>query len=159
MKKFVSFIALGLLALAPVVRGSAAVQYGLSVSSNDAKRILAAAEAEAVKNQWNMVIVILDTGGHLVAFLRMDGAPLASVDIAQGKAYTAVAFGRPSKSFQDSLATGGENLRILKLPGVTPAEGGLPLIVEGKVIGSIGVSGATSAQDAQVGAAGAAVLK
>ncbi len=159
MKKFLSLLAVGLLTLAPVVRAPAAVSYGPSISGTDAKRVLAAAEAEAVKNQWNVVVAILDTGGHLVAFLRMDGAPLGSVDVAQGKAYTAVAFGRPSKAFQDTLAAGGEGLRLLKLPGMTPVEGGVPLVVGGKVVGSIGVSGATSAQDAQVGSAGASVLE
>ncbi len=117
------------------------------------------AEAEAKKNNWNVVIYILDSGGQPVAMQRLDGAQWGSVDVARDKAYSAVAFRRPSKAFQDAVGQGGENLRILKLAGASPLEGGIPIVLDGKIIGAIGVSGVTSQQDAQIAAAGAAALK
>jgi uncharacterized protein GlcG (DUF336 family) len=160
MKIPLFILTLALSAAAPSIRAQTTdMAYGPSVSLDDAKRIVKAAEAEAVKNNWKVVIAVVDTGGHLVLFQRMDGSQLGSIEIAQGKAYTAVAFRRPSKAFQEALGAGGEALRSLKTPGLTPLEGGLPLVAGGKVIGAIGVSGVTSAQDAQIGGAGAAVLK
>lgn len=160
MKILRLFVVAGCAALALASSGIAAdpAAYGPPISLSDAKRVLAAAEAEAVKNNWNVVITILDSGGHLVAFQRMDGTQIASIEVSQGKAYTAVAYRRPTKAFQDGLAAGGDSVRILKMPGVLPAEGGLPLVQQGRIVGSIGVSGVTSAQDAQIGGAGAAVL-
>jgi uncharacterized protein GlcG (DUF336 family) len=133
--------------------------YGAPISLDQAKKVLAGAEAEAQKNSWNVVIAILDSGGHLVLLQRLDNTQFASVEVAQQKAYSAVAFRRPTKVFQDGVAAGGEGLRILKLAGATPVEGGLPLIVEGKLVGSIGVSGVTSQQDNQIAKAGADALK
>ncbi len=133
--------------------------YGAPISLADAKRVLVAAQAEATKNKWNVCVAIIDAGGHLVAFERMDSTQYGSVDVAQEKARSAAAFRRSTKVFQDAVAGGGEGLRILKLPGSLPIEGGLPLIVGGKVVGAIGVSGVTSAQDGQIAAAGVAVLK
>jgi len=124
-----------------------------------AKKVVAAAEAEAVKNRWPVVISVVDSGGHLVLLERLDDTQIGSVEVAQGKARSAAAFRRPTKSFQDSLAAGGEGLRVLKLPGAMPVEGGLPLVLDGKIIGAIGVSGVTSQQDGVVAAAGAASLK
>ncbi len=121
-----------------------------------AKKIAAKANAEAVKNKWTMVITILDDGGNLVYLEKMDGTQLGSIDVAQAKARTALRFKRPTKVFEDGVA-GGRNA-LLALPGVVPIEGGIPLIVGDAVIGSIGVSGATSAQDGQVAAAGATAL-
>jgi glc operon protein GlcG len=133
--------------------------YGAPISLEQAKKVLAGAEAEARKNSWNVVIAILDSGGHLVLLQRLDNTQFASVEVAQQKAYSAVAFRRPTKVFQDGVAAGGEGLRILKLAGATPVEGGLPLIFDGKLVGSIGVSGVTSQQDNQIAKAGADALK
>jgi glc operon protein GlcG len=120
---------------------------------------MAGAEAEARKNNWNVVIVILDSGGNLVMLQRMDGAQFGSIDVARDKAYSAVAFRRPTKVFEDLLGQGGTNLRYLGLRGASPLEGGIPIIVDGKVIGAVGVSGVTSAQDAQTARAGIDALK
>jgi uncharacterized protein GlcG (DUF336 family) len=117
-----------------------------------ARQIAAAAEAEAIKNKWNVVIAIVDEGGHLIYLQRMDETQVASADIAPMKARTAATFKRPSKVFEDRANTGGAN--VLGLPGVLPSEGGLPIMVDGKVIGAIGVSGVTSAQDGIVAKAG-----
>jgi glc operon protein GlcG len=133
--------------------------YGPPITLEQAKKVLAGAEAEARKNNWNVVIAIQDSGGHLVLLQRLDNTQFGSVQIAQQKAYSAVAFRRPTKVFQDGIAAGGEGLRLLKLEGATPVEGGLPIIVDGKVIGAIGVSGVTSQQDNQIAKAGADALK
>ena len=147
-------------ALASAVRAQApAPDYGAPIPLAEAKRALAAAQAEAVKNKWNVAIAIVDSGGHLVAYERFDSTQYGSVDVAQEKARTAAAFRRSTKIFQDSVAGGGEGLRTLKLPGATPIEGGLPLVIGGKIVGAIGVSGVTSAQDGQIAAAGVAALK
>ena len=146
------------LALASIVRAQAA-PYGAPIPLADAKKVLAAAQAEATKNNWNVVITIVDTGGHVVACERMDSTQYGSVDVALEKARSAAAFRRPTKTFQDGVAAGGEGLRVLKLPGAMPVEGGLPLVSGGKVVGAIGVSGVTSAQDGQIAAAGVNALK
>ncbi len=121
-----------------------------------AKKIAAAAEAEAVKNKWNVVIAVLDDSGKLIYLQRMDGTQIGSVDVAIAKAESAFKFRRPTKAFEDALAGGRQ--AIMMLPGAMPVEGGLPLTVDGNVIGAIGVSGVTSQQDAQIGSAGAAAL-
>jgi len=133
--------------------------YGMAISLEQAKKIMAGAEAEAKKNSWNVCIVVLDSGGNVVMVQRMDGAQFGSIEVAREKAYSAVAFRRPTKAFDDALAQGGTNLRILRLPGASPLEGGIPIVVDGKLIGGIGVSGVTSAQDAQIGRAGIDSLK
>jgi uncharacterized protein GlcG (DUF336 family) len=121
-----------------------------------AKEIAAAAEAEAVKNKWNVVIVILDEGANLLYMQRMDDVQVASVDVAVAKATSAVRFKRPTKVFEDQLVGGRQ--AVLMLPKAMPIEGGLPLVHEGKVIGGIGVSGVTAQQDGQIAAAGVAAL-
>lgn len=121
------------------------------------KVIVAAAEKEAMKNGWAMFITVIDEGGTVVALERLDDAQLGSLDVAIGKAQTSLKFKRPSKAFED-LISGGRNA-LLGLPGVTPIEGGFPLLAEGKVIGAIGVSGGTSQQDAQVAQAGVAAFE
>ena len=133
--------------------------YGLAVGIENAKKAAAPAIAEAKKNNWLMAVAIVDTAGNLVYFEKMDGTQTGSVTVAIEKARTAVLFKRESKVFQDVVAAGGEGLRILSLPGALPVEGGIPLVVEGKIVGAIGVSGGTSAQDAQAAKAGAALLK
>jgi glc operon protein GlcG len=130
--------------------------YGTPIGHDAAMKALAAAEAEAKKNNWFMVITVVDSGSRLVAFSRMDGAQLGSIDIAMGKAMTANNLRRPTKDLQELVGQGGPNLRLLAAPGVTPLEGGVPIIADGKVIGAIGVSGAASNQDAQCAMAGAA---
>jgi glc operon protein GlcG len=117
-----------------------------------AKQIAAAAETEATNNKFAMVITILDDGGNMIYQERMDDAQLASIQISQGKAHTALAFKRPTKVLEDGIG-GGRNA-LLSLPGAVLVEGGLPLIADGKVIGSLGVSGGTSAQDGTVAKAG-----
>ncbi|MBM3782867.1 MAG: heme-binding protein [Acidobacteria bacterium] len=121
-----------------------------------AKKIVAAAEAEARKNNWNVVICVVDEGASLLFLEKMDGTQIGSVDIAQMKARTAIKMKRPSKVLEDAVA-GGRNA-VLKLPDVLPVEGGLPLTVDGAFIGAIGVSGVTSQQDGQIAAAGLAAL-
>ena len=130
--------------------------YGTPIGHDAAMKALAAAEAEAKKNNWFMVIVVVDSGSRLVAFSRMDGAQLGSIDIAMGKAMTANNLKRPTKALQDAVAQGGANLRMLAIPGVMPLEGGVPIVVDGKIVGAIGVSGVMSNQDAEVAMAGAA---
>jgi uncharacterized protein GlcG (DUF336 family) len=134
-------------------------QYGANVTLEQAKKALAAADAEARKNGWPVAIAVVDTAGMLVLYQRHDNTQTASVQIAQDKAVSAAMFRRPSKAFQDVLAKGGDGLRILGLRGATPVEGGIPLTVEGKIIGAIGVSGVNSDQDSMVAKAGADTLK
>ena len=131
--------------------------YGAPINIEQAKKAMASAEAEARKNNWQVVISIVDTGGHLVMLQRLD-AQNASVDIATGKARTSVNFRRPTKALEDGLAANGTALRILAVPGAMPLQGGLPIVVDGKIIGAIGVSGVTSAQDEIVAKAGADIL-
>jgi glc operon protein GlcG len=122
-----------------------------------AKRIADAAEREASKNGWNMVIAIVDDGGHLMYLERMDDAQLASVDVATAKARSALLFKRPTKVFEDAV-TGGRTV-VMALANAVPLEGGLPLHAGGKVVGAIGVSGATAQQDGAVAKAGADELE
>ena len=136
-----------------------AIPYGLSISLDDAKKAAAPALAEARKNNWTMAVAIVDTAGNLVYFEKMDATQVASANVAVEKARTAVLFKRPSKAFQDQVVAGGDGLRILGLPGVTPVEGGIPLVAAGKIVGAIGVSGGMSPQDSQCATAGAAVIK
>ena len=119
--------------------------YGASINLETARKIAGAALAEGARNGWTVAAAVVDTGGDLVYFERMDGTQVASSQVAQDKARTAVRFKRPSKLFEEGLA--GGRLAILGLGGVTPLEGGIPLIVDGKIIGAIGVSGVTSQQD------------
>lgn len=121
------------------------------------KAIMNAAEAEAVRNNWNVSIAIVDAHGELLAFRRMDNASIASVDISQGKARTAARLRRPTKMLADAMASG--NVAFLSVDGITALQGGLPIEVGGVVIGGIGVSGVTSVQDEQVAAAGVAALR
>jgi uncharacterized protein GlcG (DUF336 family) len=133
--------------------------YGLSINLDTAKKIAASAIAEARKNHWTMAVAVIDTGGHLVYFEKMDGTQTGSVRVAISKGRSAVLFKRPTKAFQDMVAAGGEGLRMLRLEGAIPIEGGLPLLMDGKIVGAIGVSGGTSQQDGVVAKAGADTLK
>lgn len=133
--------------------------YGPPISLENAKKVAAAAAAEARKNNWNVAIAIVDPAGALVYFEKLDGTQNASVTVAIEKARTSAQFKRPTKAFQDVVAAGGDGWRILSLPGAVPVEGGVPALVEGRIVGAVGVSGATSAQDGQVGAVGVAAIR
>ena len=113
-----------------------------------AKQMAAAAEKAAAANKWTMVIAILDDGGNLVYLERMDDTQIGSIQVAQAKARSAISFKRPTKAFEDALV--GGRTAILSLQGAVPVEGGLPIIVDGKIIGAIGASGGTSPQDGEV---------
>lgn len=124
--------------------------YGLPISADMAKKVASAAIAEARKNNWTMAIAIVDPGGTLVYFERMDNTQNGSSNVAIDKARSAALFKRPTKAFQDGVAAGGEGLRLLALQGAVPIDGGIPIIVGGRIVGAIGASGGTSAQDGQV---------
>ena len=130
--------------------------YGPPITLEQAKRVMAAAELEAAKNSWQVAIAILDSGGNMVMFHKFDNTQLASIGASEGKANTALRFKRPSKALDDAIAAGGAGLRLLAVKDITPLEGGLPVMLDGKIIGAIGVSGAAGHEDAQVATAGAA---
>jgi uncharacterized protein GlcG (DUF336 family) len=121
-----------------------------------AKKIAAAAEAEAMKNKWNVVIAVVDDGGHLIYLQRMDGTQTGSIDVAIGKAKTSAAFKRPTKVFDELAKTRPSIVTISS--EATLLEGGVPITVAGQVLGAVGVSGVTSQQDAQIAEAGIAAL-
>ena len=127
------------------------------ITLEDAKKAMAAAEAEARKNSWNVAIAIVDAGGNLVLFEKIDDTQLGSVNIAIGKARTAVNFKRPTKALEEMIA-GGRQV-FLAIEGITPLQGGLPVMADGKLIGAVGVSGVLSSQDEQVAQAAVAVLQ
>lgn len=133
--------------------------YGASVSVENAKKAAAAALAEARKNSWNMAVSVVDTSGNLVYYEKMDNTQLGSAQVAIDKARSAALFKRPTKAFEDALATGGASLRILSVKGAVPVNGGYPLVMDGKIVGAIGVSGDTPDHDGQCSKAGADVLK
>jgi len=156
----VAFVAVAVSALAPALAQQTAAipPYGAPITLDDAKRAMAAAELEAAKNSWQVAITILDSGGNLVMFHKIDNTQLASIGASEGKARTSLTFKRPSKALDDAIAAGGAGLRLLAVKDITPLEGGLPIVVDGKIVGAIGVSGALSSQDAQVAKAGADAL-
>ncbi len=133
--------------------------YGPPVSVENAKKAAAAALAEARTNNWKMAVAVVDTGGILVYYEKMDNTQIGSADIAIEKARTAVRFKRPSKTFQDTVAGGGAGLRVLRLPGAVPLEGGIPLMIDGQIVGAIGVSGDSADHDGLCATAGAGTLK
>jgi glc operon protein GlcG len=156
VRKFAAAIALAMsapLALAQVV------PYGAPIDIESAKKVAAAAVAEAKKNNFNMAVAVTDAAGDLVYFEKMDATQTGSVNVAIGKARSAALFKRPSKVFQDVVAGGGGGLRILGLEGAVPIDGGLPLVMDGKVVGAIGLSGAAGDQDGQCAKAGADAVK
>ena len=127
-----------------------------ALSLDAARTIAAAAEAFAHKNNWSVTLAILDDGGHLLYFQRMDGVNIGAIEVCLRKAESAVKFKRPGKAFADRIA--GEP-QVMVIPGAFPFEGGLPIVVGGEVIGGIGVSGATAAQDASIAQAGLDALE
>lgn len=132
--------------------------YGEPITLAGAKKIVAAAQAEAAKNSWNMAIAIVDSGGNLVLLEKMDNTQLGSIEICQQKALTSVKFKRASKAFEETVEKGGMGLKVLGMTNVIPVEGGEIIVKDGKILGAIGVSGALSAQDTQVAKAGLAAF-
>ena len=133
--------------------------YGAPIGLDHAKQAAAPALAEARRNNWIMAVAIVDIAGHLVYFERMDDTQTGSVAVAIAKARSAALFKRPTKAFQDTLAAGGDGLRVLRLEGAMPVEGGVPIVVDHTIVGAIGVSGGTSAQDGQCAKAGADAVR
>ena len=160
-KVMVRFVVAVMFALGVVASAVAQMPnpYGTAISLENAKKAAAPALAEAAKNNWRVAVAIVGPAGTLIYYEKMDNTQLGSAEVAIDKARTAAVFKRPTKAFQDALAAGGEGLRILTLKGVVAAEGGIPLVMDGKIVGAIGVSGATSAQDAQCAKAGADTIK
>ncbi len=141
--------------------GAAAQQmpnpYGAAISLEVAKKAAAVAAAEALKNKWRMAIAITDPAGHLVYFEKIDGTQTASIGIAIAKSRSAAIYKRPTKTFQDAVA--GGNPSSLAMKGAVPSEGGLPILIDGKIAGGIGASGGTSQQDGVAAKAGADAVK
>jgi uncharacterized protein GlcG (DUF336 family) len=134
------------------------MNYGSSITIEPAKKAAAAALEAARASGWAMAVAIVDISGLLVYFEKMDDTQLGSVQVAQAKAASAALFKRPTKALQDTLAAGGDGVRVLALVGSVPIEGGIPLVAGGRIVGAIGVSGGTSAQDGQCAQAGVDVL-
>lgn len=133
--------------------------YGVPIGLDDAKKAAGAGLAEARRNNWTMAAAVVDTGGHLVYFEKMDGTQTGSVAVAIAKSRSAALFMRPTKAFQEMLAAGGDGLRAFGLEAAIPVEGGVPLVRDGKIVGAIGLSGGSSSQDGQCARAGADALK
>jgi glc operon protein GlcG len=133
--------------------------YGSDISLENAKKAAAAAMAETKKNNWNMAVAVVDTHGTLVYYEKLDGTQYASAQLAINKARSSAIYKRPTKAFQTALAAGGEGFRILGLEGAMPVEGGNPIVMDGKIVGAIGMSGGTSAQDDQCSKVGADSMK
>ena len=147
-------------ALCAITSASAQVpQYGTSINLETARKVMAAAGAEAKKQGWPMAIAVVDNAGQLVAYERMDNTQTASVHVAVEKAVSSATYRRSTKVFQDLVAGGGLGMRTLGLPGAIPIEGGLVLMQDGKLIGAIGVSGMASDQDGVVAKAGVDAVK
>jgi glc operon protein GlcG len=133
--------------------------YGPSITLAQAKKVADAALTLARTNQWTIVIAIVDPGGHLVYLEKMDETQIGSIAVAEAKAQSAALIKRPTKMFQDRLARGGDGLLVLRLQGAIPVEGGLPILLDGKLIGGLGVSGGSSAEDEACAEAGVVALK
>lgn len=149
-------LAVSLLGAATLAQAQA---YGPPITLEQAKKVMAGAEAEAVRNKWSMTIVILDSGCNPVMMQRGDGAQLAAPQVAHDKAYTACAYKRPTKALQDALAKGAADWRYLTFPRMIAADGGHPIVIDGKIAGAIGVSGSSGPDDSRVATAGIEALK
>jgi len=157
-----AWLGAGLAALSAVFVANAAAQqmlYGPPVSVENARKAAAASVAEARKNGWNMAVAIVDPSGYLVYFERMDTVQFGSIPIAQDKAHAAAAFRRTTKSVYDEMEKGGAGLRYLNLRGFVTSEGGELLVQDGRVVGAIGCSGGSGAQDGVCARAGAGTVK
>ena len=151
MKPLLATLALGL--VAPLCAQTASKPV---MTLDLAKKVAAGAEAEAAKQNWTMVIVVIDDGGNPVYLERMDGTQLGSIAVAEKKAHTALFFKRPTKAYEDAVA--GGHTTILSVPGIIAIQGGIPLMKDGAIIGAIGVSGMQPPQDNAVAEAGVAAL-
>jgi glc operon protein GlcG len=146
-------------ALAAVAEVQAQVpQYGTEINLEQAKKAIAAGQEEARKNSWPVAIAVVDNHGFLVAFEKMDNTQTASVQVSIDKAISSAMYRRPTKAFQDGVAGGGAGLRALNLRGASVVEGGLPIIVGGRIVGGVGVSGVNADQDGMVAKAAASAL-
>lgn len=154
MRRWMASAAL-VLGLAGAAEAQLADQKVLTLAA--VKQIMNAAEAEAARNGWNVSIAIVDAHGELLAFRRLNGASLASIEISQGKARTAARMRRPTKALDDAVAAG--RMAMLTVEGLVALQGGVPIVVDGAVLGAVGVSGVTSQQDEQVATAGIAALR
>lgn len=159
LKTLVGACVLAVLAAMPAQAQTPPPPYGPPIGIENARKVMTGAEAEAAKNNWAVVISIIDSGGNIVMLHRRDDVQLSSIEIAQGKAKTALMFKRPSKALDDAISSGGAGLRFLALKDIVPLEGGVPIMLDGKIVGAIGVSGVLSSQDAQVARAGTDALK
>ena len=159
LKTLTGALVLALLATVPSRAQTTPPPYGPPIGIEGARAVMAAAESEAAKNNWAVVISIIDSGGNIVMLHRHNDVQLSSIEISQGKAKTALMFKRPSKVLDDAISSGGAGLRFLALKDIVPLEGGLPIVADGKIVGAIGVSGVLSSQDSQVARAGADGLK
>ena len=159
LKTLTGALILAVLAAVPAQAQTTPPPYGPPIGIEGARAVMAAAESEAAKNNWAVVICIIDSGGNIVMLHRHNDVQLSSIEISQGKAKTALMFKRPSKVLDDAIAGGGAGLRFLALKDIVPLEGGVPIVLDGKIIGAIGVSGVLSSQDAQVARAGIDGLK
>ena len=162
-RKTLGIMVLTAMAVVIAARAASAQQmaapYGTPITSDAAKKLASAAIAEARKNNWRMAIAIVDPAGELVYFERIDGTQYASNSLALDKAQASARYKRPTKAFQDAIAKGGVEMRFLGMRGVMPAEGGVPIVIGGNLVGAIGVSGGTGAQDEQVAEAAVAAMK
>ena len=154
-KAIIQFTAAAAMAWLSTAHAQAPAPYAKGLTLDMAGKCLNAAQAEANKNKWAMAITVVDDGGHLVAFARMDNTQIASVRISMAKARAANNFRRPTKVFQDRAAS---DVAVLGLPGVITSEGGLPLMHDGKIIGAVGASGGTAQQDGMTAKACADLL-
>ena len=161
IKSVLKVLAVVVLALAPALARAQQLPnpYGAPVSLADAKKAAAVAVAEAQKNKWTIAVAVVDPNGTLIYYEKLDNTQIGSAKVAVEKATSSAIYKRPTKAFEDALAAGGNGLRTLGLDGAVPLEGGIPLIMDGKIVGGIGVSGAKSSEDAICAKAGADTLK
>jgi glc operon protein GlcG len=160
LSRLVQFITvLALLFSGSIAAAQFTMPYGPPVSVENAKKAAAAALAEARKHNWLMAVAVVDPDGTLVYYEKMDNALTGSAEVAIDKARTSAMFKRPSKAFEDLVASGGDNLRLLDLRGATPIAGGVPLMLQNKIVGAIGISGDSNDHDAICAQAGADELK
>lgn len=157
-RSFAAALVMSLCVLCPAAAQETPPPYGPAITLEMAKKIAAGAEAEALKNKWPVCITILDSGGNLVLLQRMDNAQLGSLDLAKGKARTALDFKLPTKRLEEAVTAGGSGMRLIMLNNITPVEGGIPIIADGKIVGAIGVSGVLSSQNGQIAQAGIEAL-
>ncbi len=152
-------VAVALLAPMSWLASAQVPSYGPNIKLEQARKIIAAGQVEAKKNSWPVAIAVVDTAGNLVAFERMEDTQTASLEVSQDKARSSAIYRRASKVFEDLVAGGGAGTRVLNLRNASTVEGGVPITVDGKIIGAVGVSGVTSAQDGMVAKASLDGLK